>query len=73
MHPIRILRHYGFVRGVLGGSRPWIVVAGLLWFARNARSLLGRTPEVAACEVLRPGESIVLTALAPARKGRRIR
>ena len=71
--PIAILRRHGFQRGVLGGSRPWFIVACVLWAGRKTRKALARTPEVAACEVLRPGDSIRITALLPERKGRRYR
>ncbi|MEP6661707.1 MAG: hypothetical protein ABJD24_17470 [Acidimicrobiales bacterium] len=71
--PIAILRRYGFQRGVLGGSRPWFIVAFVLWAGRKSRKALERTPLVAACEVLRPGDSIRITALPPEPKGRRYR
>jgi hypothetical protein len=71
--PLGILRRYGFQRGVLGGSRPWFMVAFVLWAGRHARKAIGRTPEVAACEVLRPGEAITITALPPEPKRRRNR
>ncbi len=71
--PIAILRRYGFQQGVLGGSRPWFIVAFVLWAGRKSRKALGRAPLVAACEVLRPGDSIRITALPPEAKARRYR
>jgi len=70
-HPVGQLRRLGFQRGVVGGNRTWLLVAVGLWLARATRRALTKTAEVAATEVLRPGESITIRALSPEPRARR--
>jgi hypothetical protein len=50
------------VRGLLGGSRPWTILWGVLAARRLLKRLLRDEPEVVYAEELRPGEAIVLSA-----------
>jgi len=61
----RVARRLGWYRGVLGGSRTWLAVGGVFWAARFARKALGKNPETAAIEVLKPGQRVIITALPP--------
>ena len=56
----RILRA-GFRRGVLGGSRPWLVAFGVAGVVRLLQR--GREPEVVFCEELADGETLVISRL----------
>lgn len=67
------LRSLGLQRGVLGGSRPWLVVAGLTWGLR-ALQWAWRTDEVVLYEgVVEPGERLEIAAERPSRGGRHAR
>ena len=48
------------VRGLLGGSRGWTFVWGLMFGARLVRRIAGHKPEVVYREKLRPGEVLVI-------------
>lgn len=50
----------GFRRGVLQGSRPWLVVGGVALGMKVLRKLSGSEPEVVYSEKLAPGESLVI-------------
>ena len=50
----------GFRRGVLQGSRPWLVVGGVAVGMKVLRKLSGSEPEVVYSEKLAPGESLVI-------------
>jgi hypothetical protein len=50
------------MRGLLGGSRPWTILWGLLTARRLLKRLLGDKPEVVYREELLPGETIVISA-----------
>jgi hypothetical protein len=72
LSPTAIMRRKVVSRGVFGGSRGWLVVGGLLFVGRNLRKLVSGTEEVAAVEVLRPGERLLLTTIpAPTRQERK--
>ena len=64
-HPVAQLRRQGLQRGLLGGNRAWLVVGIGLWLARAARRAFTKSAEVAAIEILKPGEAITIRALAP--------
>ncbi len=71
-YPISGLRGLALRRGVLGGSRPWMVVAAVLWGARLVRRASSRRPEVVSIERLKPGQTVQVTALQPTgRRGAR--
>lgn len=61
----------GFRRGVLGGSRPFLVVWIALMGLRLLKKLGGNDTEVVYSEVLRPGEKVLLTHEAPEPRRRR--
>lgn len=68
------LRRAGIDRGLLGGSRPWLVIGALAWGLRLARWALRRQERVLLLEELAPGERLVITHAplpAKARRGRR--
>ena len=58
-------RRYGVARGVLGGSRPWLVVGGLAWGLRALQWAWRPSPTRVQLGDLRPGETIVITDLGP--------
>ena len=64
-HPIVQLRRLGVQRGLVGGNRAWLAVGVGLWLARAGRRALSKVPEIAATEILKPGESMTITAIAP--------
>lgn len=66
--PIGGLRSMALRRGVVGGNRGWMILAGVLWGARLLRRASSRRPEVIALERLQPGQSVQITAL-PGRRG----
>lgn len=51
----------GLRRGLLGGSRPWIVVGGVALGLRALGRLAAHEPEVVFCERLSPGETLVIS------------
>jgi hypothetical protein len=62
----------GLYRGLLGGSRGWLFVGGVFWAGRLMRRFFGRTAEIAATEVLKPGQFVTIAAIAaPTRRERR--
>ncbi len=71
LSPAAFARRQGLYRGLLGGSRGWLVVGVTVWGGRLLRRSLGRNEEVVAVEVLQPGEAIRIEALPPARGRRR--
>ncbi len=71
-----LLRNYIRVnalrRGLLGGSRPWLAVFVLSWLGRRVGKLTKRgVMPVLLSEALKPGESMIITHIAPKRRGRR--
>lgn len=63
--PTAFVRRMGLYRGLLGGSRGWMVAGGVVWGVRLARRFLGRTAEIAATEILKPGQFVTIRAIAP--------
>ncbi len=55
------LARAGLRRGILDGSRPWLVIGTAAVGARLLRRLSQRDPEVVLCEELKPGQTIVIT------------
>lgn len=51
----------GWRRGVVGGSRRWVVIGGAALVAHLARRALGRKETVVFKERLEPGQSFVVT------------
>ena len=66
---LRQLRRASFDRGLLGGSRPWIVLGALLWAVRGLRLATRRQGGVVWRGVLAEGETITVRARARGRRG----
>ena len=68
----RYIRTNALRRGLLGGSRPWlaIFVLGLLRRQMGKVTKRGEMPLVLS-EALEPGQALLITHLAPKRRGRR--
>jgi hypothetical protein len=58
-------RRLGVDRGLLGGSRPWLVVAGVAWSIKAVQYARRPEPETLVREVLEPGETIVISHAGP--------
>ena len=52
-------------RGLLGGSRAWMVLGGTFWAGRLIRQMVGRTETIAAREVLAPGQFVTIRTIRP--------
>ncbi len=59
----RPLTRIGMAKGVLGGSRFWLVVWVVAVGGRALRKLVHKEPEVAYREELPAGQSLVITHL----------
>jgi hypothetical protein len=57
---LRLLIRNGVRKGLLGGSRTWLVVGGAAFAVRVLRKLTAREEEVVYREELRPGEAVVV-------------
>ena len=71
-----LLRNYvranAIRRGLLGGSRPWQAVLVISFLARRIGKVTKRgVMPLVLSEALKPGESMIITHLAPKRRGRR--
>jgi hypothetical protein len=68
----RYIRMNALRRGLLGGSRPWLVifVLGMLRRQMGKVTKRGEMP-LRLSEALKPGESMIITHIAPKRRGRR--
>jgi hypothetical protein len=68
----RYIRMNALRRGLLGGSRPWLAVfvLGILGRQMGKVTKRGEMPLVLS-EALKPGEALLITHLAPKRRGRR--
>ena len=51
--------------GLLGGRRSWFVIGVFVWGFRLIRKLMSRSPQVVSTEVLRPGQTLSVSALEP--------
>lgn len=69
----RSLTPMGLVRGVLGGSRPWLAVAVAGAGFRLLKRMVGKQPEVVFREELKPGQAVVISHLTPVQPRRRAR
>ena len=68
----RYIRLNAFRRGLLGGSKPWLAIFVLSMLRRQMGKVTkrGEMPLVLS-EALKPGEALLITHLAPKRRGRR--
>lgn len=71
LSPIAFARRQGLYKGLLGGSRGWLVLGATVWGGRLLRRTLGRNEEVVAIEVLKPGQAIRLEAIPPVTRRQR--
>ena len=56
----RLMFRNGVRRGLIGGSRPWLVLGGIGATVQLLRKLGGSEPKVVFTEELRPGETFVI-------------
>ncbi len=72
LSPTAYVRRRAIYDGLLGGQRGWLAVGRVLWGARLLRNAVGRSEQVVATEVLRPGETVTVVAIkAPSRSERK--
>ncbi len=57
---VRLGIRYGWRRGILQGSRPWLIAGGLALGVRVVQKLAGPDERVVYREELQPGESLVI-------------
>ena len=69
--PTAFIRRQGLYKGLLGGSRGWLVVGGTFWGLRFLRRSFGKNEEVAATETLKPGQSVTILAIKPPTRAER--
>ncbi len=69
--PFAAMRRNALYKGLLGGQRGWMAVGAVVWGARFVRKAFGRSEQVVATEVLRPGQVLRLEAIAPLSRGER--
>ena len=65
LSPFAALRRNALYKGVLGGSRVWMTVGAFIWGARFARKAFGKTEQIVATEVLKPGQVLRLEVIEP--------
>jgi hypothetical protein len=65
MELMSYLRKRSVKEGLLGGRRPWFVVGVFVWGFRLIRKLMSRSPQVVSTEILRPGQTLSVSALEP--------
>lgn len=71
LSPTAYVRRAGFYKGLMGGSRGWLVAGGLFYGLRKVRTTFGRTEEIAAVERLKPGEFVTIRTIVPATRRQR--
>jgi len=59
----RLIRRQSLRRGLIGGSRVWMVVGGVYSLLKVVRRMSRNTDTVIAAEMLKPGESVIIEAL----------
>jgi hypothetical protein len=65
LSPSVLIRRNGLYKGLLGGSRGWLIVGGTFWGARTIRRVFGKNEITVANEVLQPGQKITIEAIKP--------
>ena len=68
---MRFLRQGGLYKGLLGGSRGWLIVGVVMWSGRLLKRAAGKTEEVVALEELKPGQIMRIEAIPMATKRQR--
>jgi len=59
----RLIRRQSLRKGLIGGSRVWMVVGGVYSLLKVVRRMSRNTDTVIAAETLKPGESVIIEAL----------
>jgi hypothetical protein len=65
------IRSNALSRGVFGGSKPWLAVAGVVYGSKALRRALGRQTGVIWSGRVEEGESILVTYRPGGRRARR--
>lgn len=66
------LRRNGLFKGLLGGSRGWLAIFGLLQAQKFIGKYVGRDEQKLTLDMLKPGQSMTITAIpAPNRRQRK--
>lgn len=72
LRPSVILRRNAIYKGLLGGSKGWLAVGGILWSKSFLKKTFGRTEEIIATEKLTKGQFLRIDAVrAPTRRQRK--
>jgi hypothetical protein len=70
--PFTVARRKFIMNGLLGGSRKWLIIGGIVYVGGALRRTFGKNPEIVLIERLLPGQPIRLEAIAaPTRRERR--
>ena len=62
----RLARRGGLYKGLLGGQRGWLAFGALFWGGRAWKKVVARQESYVTTERLEPGQTVTLTAIAPA-------
>lgn len=71
LSPTATLRRGALYKGLLDGRRGWMAVGAVVWGPRLVKKALGRTEQIVAIEVLKPGQALRLEAIKPPTRGER--
>jgi hypothetical protein len=71
LSPFAALRRNALYKGLLGGSRGWLAVGAFVWGPRLLKKVLGRTEQLVAKEVLKPGQTVCIEAIEPQSRAQR--
>jgi len=59
------LRSRSVKEGLLSGRRSWFIVGVFVWGLKLMRKMSARSPQIVSTEVLRPGQTVSVSALEP--------
>jgi hypothetical protein len=71
LHPVSLIRTKALHEGILGASRWWKLVAVVVFGSGIIRKLVGKQPQHLGTEKLVAGQSVTITAIAPASRRQR--
>ena len=57
------LRTRSLKEGLLRGRRGWFAIGVVLWTVRLVRRISSRSPQIVSKEILRAGESVLISSL----------